>query len=231
MYGERWTIMGHIEKFNIKNFELLDEWSYFCPKEKVMPNTLKYQIKADNLLEKGMELLWSKGYNATSVNDIVAAAGIPKGSFYFYFESKEDFAIKAVEAYFQSQFVPARKVLTDKTISPKQRLLNFYEYRSNVLKNEMECKMGCLACNLGNEMAEHNENIRTAILEKETMVQAEIAKVVQEAQDLGEIDPATDAADLVAFIEDAGKGAMTTMKEMKSAYPIDNFMNMLGKIL
>lgn len=196
-----------------------------------MHKTLKHEIKADYLLGRGMDLLWSKGYNATSVNDIVVAANVPKGSFYFYFDSKEDFAIKAIDKYFQAQFAPAQEILLDKTVSPKQRLLNFHEFRCNVLKNEMECKMGCLACNLGNEMAEHNENIRKAILQRETLVQAQITAVVKEAQELGEIDSTLNAADIVAFFEDAGKGAMTTMKEMKSAYPIDNFMNMVRAIL
>ncbi|NAS14235.1 TetR/AcrR family transcriptional regulator [Poritiphilus flavus] len=197
----------------------------------MMQKTLKHEIKADFLLEKGMELLWSKGYNATSVNDIVMAAGVPKGSFYFYFDSKEDFAIRAIEMYFKAHFVPAKEYLMNKEVSPKQRLVDFYEYRTKVLKEELNCKMGCLACNLGSEMAEHNENIREAIWKNEEEVKSFITGVVEEAQEQGEIDPKLNAADVVAFFEDAGKGAMTTMKEMKSAYPIDNFMTMLRNFL
>ncbi len=196
-----------------------------------MPKTLKHEVKADALLEKGMALLWSKGYNATSVNDIVNAAGVPKGSFYFYFESKEDFVIKSIEMYFEAQFGPAREILGNKEVSAKERLLAFHNYRYEVLKNEMDFKMGCLACNIGNEMAEHNENIRNAILKKETIVQREITEVVMEAQEDGDVNPDLNAADLVAFFEDAGKGAMTTMKEMKSSYPIDNFVNMVRTML
>lgn len=195
-----------------------------------MPNTVKHDLKADSLLDQGMELLWSKGYNGTSVNDIVKAAGIPKGSFYFYFDSKEDFAVKAIDKYFTNQFKPAREILQNKSVSPKRRLLNFHEYRYNVLKNEMDCKMGCMACNLGNEMAEHSENIRTAILDKEQLVLSLITEVIQEAQDCDEIDNSMKAADIAAFIEDAGKGAMVSMKEMQSSYPIDNFMNMIRNI-
>lgn len=196
-----------------------------------MSKTLKHDLKADSLLEKGMELLWSKGYNATSVNDIVKVADIPKGSFYFYFDSKEDFAVKAIHKYFEFQFTPAKEILTNTSISPKQRLLDFHEYRGNVLKGEMGCKMGCLACNIGNEMAEHSERIRTTILEKEQYVLNIITEVIQEAQDYGEINSDMKASDIAAFIEDAGKGAMTTMKEMKSSYPIDNLMNMIRYIL
>ncbi len=196
-----------------------------------MSKTLKHDLKAHALLEKGMELLWSKGYNATSVNDIVKIAGIPKGSFYFYFDSKEDFVVKALDKYFSIMFTPANDILENKSISPKQRLLDFHEYRINVLKNEMDCKMGCMACNIGSEMAEHNEKIRTTILAKEEMILSKITNVIQEAQDLGEIENPMKASDIAAFIEDAGKGAMVSMKEMKSSYPIDNVYNMIKNIL
>ena len=87
---------------------------------------VKENLKSEVLLEKGMEILWSKGYNGTSVNDIVKAADVPKGSFYFYFDSKEDFVIKALRKYFALMFSPGRKILTDTTISPKKRLVKFY---------------------------------------------------------------------------------------------------------
>ncbi len=196
-----------------------------------MIKTLKHEIKVDYLLEKGMGILWCKGYNGTSVNDIVKAAGIPKGSFYFYFDSKEDFAVKAIEVYFGQQFTPAREILLNTNVSPKQRLLDFYGYRTKMLKEELNCKMGCLASNLGSEMAEHSERIRTIIVEKEKMIHAQITSVIQEAQDCGEIDSSSNPADIVAFFEDAGKGAMISMKEMQSSYPIDNFMNMIKVML
>ncbi|TSE05054.1 MULTISPECIES: TetR/AcrR family transcriptional regulator [Aquimarina] len=195
-----------------------------------MSKTLKHETKADHLLEKGMEIVWSKGYNGTSVNDIVKAAEVPKGSFYFYFDSKEDFVVKALDKYFSSQFTPALNILQDKSVSPKQRLTNFYEYRIEVLKKELECKLGCMGCNLSNEMAEHNDNIREAVLLKNNFVKGEITKVALEAQEQGEIEASMDVVSMVEFIEDAGKGAMTTMKEMQSASPIDNLLKMTKKV-
>ncbi|MEW7292395.1 TetR/AcrR family transcriptional regulator [Aquimarina sp. 2304DJ70-9] len=196
-----------------------------------MSKTLKHEIKADALIEKGMMLLWSKGYNATSVNDIVKEAGVPKGSFYFYFDSKEDFAVKSIEKYFDMQFPPALEILQNKSVSPRQRVIDFYEFHSKVLKEEFDCKMGCMGCNLANEMAEHNEAIRNAINTKTEMIKAHITQVIKEAQKLGEVDSNIEASDLVAFMEDAGKGAMITMKAMNSAYPIDNFTKMVRMIL
>jgi len=196
-----------------------------------MSKTLKHEVKADFLLDKGMALLWSKGYNATSVNDIVKAADVPKGSFYFYFKSKEDFVVKALEKYFTLMFEPAKEVLLNKSVSPKQRLLNFYEFRISMLKNELDCKMGCMGCNLANEMAEHNEAIRNVIASKSKMVKDYITEVVEEAQDYGEISKQASASDIATFIEDAGKGAMITMKEMNSSYPVDNVLNIIRTFL
>lgn len=195
-----------------------------------MPKTLKHDQKADFLLEKGIELLWSKGYNATSVNDIVKAAGIPKGSFYFYFSSKEDYVVKALEKYFREQLPPALEILNNTEFSPRQRLINFYTFRNEMVKNELECKMGCMACNIANEMAEHNEAIRNVILAKTDLMKEQIAKVFIEAQEVGEINSNLNPRDIVEFLEDAGKGALTTMKEMQSPYPIDNYLHMIENL-
>jgi TetR/AcrR family transcriptional repressor of nem operon len=63
------------------------------------------------------------------------------------------------------------------------------------------------------------------------MVKKYIADVIEEAQNDGDISKAIKSKDLAEFIEDAGKGAMTTMKEMKSSYPIDNLMNIIKSVL
>ena len=196
-----------------------------------MQKSSKQEIKADFLLEKGMELLWAKGYNATSVNDIVKAADVPKGSFYFYFDSKEDFAVKALDKYFTETVKPAFDILENKDLSARDRILAFYEFRVTLLKEEMNCRMGCMASNLGNEMAEHSELIRKKIAEKEYFLYNKIIDATQEAQVNDEISSEINATDLVTFMEDAGKGAMITMKERNSAYPIDNVMNMIRKVL
>ena len=196
-----------------------------------MQKSSKQEIKADFLLEKGIELLWANGYNATSVNDIVMAAGVPKGSFYFYFDSKEDFAVKAIDKYFSEVVKPTFDILDKRDLPAKERILAFYEYRVKMMKEEMNCRMGCMACNLGNEMAEHSEDIRRIIAEKEQYLYNKLIDCIQEAQSDGDIRGNINATDLATFMEDAGKGAMITMKERNSADPIENVMNMIRKVL
>jgi len=192
---------------------------------------VKENLKSELLLEKGMEILWSKGYNGTSVNDIVKAADVPKGSFYFYFDSKEDFVIKALRKYFAIMFNPGRDILLDTSISPKKRLIKFYDFRLDTLKGQLNCERGCMACNLGNEISEHNENIRKVVLDIHNTVVNQIVKVGMEAQEIGELDASINVKSLIEFIEDAGKGAMISMKEMKNSYPIDNVIKMIKEVL
>jgi TetR/AcrR family transcriptional repressor of nem operon len=193
----------------------------------MMSKTLKHEAKANFLLDKGIEVLWCNGYNGTSVKDIVSAADVPKGSFYFYFDSKEDFVTKALVRYFNTMFAPMESVLSNKGVSPKQRLTNFYTLRNDRMINEMKCKLGCLANNIGNEMSEHSEKIRTTILLMESKIKDSIGAVFMEAQEKNEIDPTIDPELMVSFIEDAGKGAMISMKENQNSEPLDNFLNIV----
>ncbi len=196
-----------------------------------MSKTKKHDEKSNYLLDKGMELLWAKGYNATSVNDIVKHADIPKGSFYFYFDSKEDFAVQVMDKYYKTFFTPSLDILYNSSDSPKQRLLNLYEYRIKMLKENLNCKMGCLACNLSNEMSEHSEAIRIKAAEISKLIEIKLVEVVKEAQEKGEIKESIDAEKMVSFFENAGKGIMISMKEVQNSKPIDNYYYMILQFL
>ena len=69
----------------------------------------------------------------------------------------------------------------------------------------------------------------THYFRKGSYVKEQIIKVALEAQENGDIDAGTNVRDLVEFLEDAGKGVMISMKEMKDPYPIDNFLRMVKK--
>jgi len=56
--------------------------------------------KKAELVEAGLDLLHRRGFSATSVADIAEAAGVPKGSFYNHFKSKDDFGSAVLDLYF-----------------------------------------------------------------------------------------------------------------------------------
>ena len=75
----------------------------------------------ENVLEMGLEIIRQKGYNKTGVQEIINVCGIPKGSFYNFFKSKEDFGIKALNYYTEKQYKIVKKYLTNKKIKPINR--------------------------------------------------------------------------------------------------------------
>lgn len=169
-------------------------------------------------------VLWEKGYNGTSVKDIVDAAGVPKGSFYNYFESKEDFAVKALDKYFDEFLAEGFSILDDVSKSHRERLITLYEKRVDMMLSHPDFENGCIACTLGNEMSNHSEAIRKTITAKESYAKSRIIDAVRKAQQAGEIKNTLDAEILINFIEDAWKGAIVTRKEFQNDQSMRNML-------
>ncbi|MEM9544615.1 MAG: TetR/AcrR family transcriptional regulator [Bacteroidota bacterium] len=191
----------------------------------------KHEEKKNSIIVHGMDLMWDKGYNATSVNDIVKAAGIPKGSFYFYFDSKEDFAIKALREYFAEVYGPFSQKLIQGDASPIERIKEFYYGRIEKLIQEMSDNRGCFACNLSSEVADHIDGIQAEVAKIHNRILSELVQVGKQAQDAGELDEELDVEKMFAFLEDAGKGAMVSMKALGNHTPIHNYKYMVDRLL
>ena len=178
-----------------------------------------------------MELMWDLGYNGTSVNDIVKAAGVPKGSFYFYFESKEDFAIQSLREYFKEMYGGFSNQLLNGEGTPLERIKLFYKSRTEELIKQIDDNRGCFACNLSSEVAEHIVGIQAEVAKIHNRVLLDLVTVGKQAQDAGELDSNIDVEKMFAFIEDAGKGAMVSIKALGNHSPLESFHYMLDRML
>jgi len=168
------------------------------------------------ILQKGMDLMWLKGYNGTSVKDIVDEAGIPKGSFYNYFDSKEEFVIEALNKFVNWGRSLAEPILTDTSLSPLNRLKKLFDYKIEMLVNDMQLKKGCFASNIAMELADVNDKLGKIVYDAfEEMKRMQVV-CIQEAIDTGEISKDTNAKDMTDFIENVFRGAMIEMKASKS---------------
>ena len=119
---------------------------------------MKRKHNREDIISRGQEVLRERGYNNTGVDQILKATDLPKGSFYNFFNSKEDFAREVLNIYVSNQyeFISAR--LKDKSQPPLSRLSNFY--KSMIEFNEGEnCAKGCLLANMTQELAGISENI------------------------------------------------------------------------
>ena len=190
----------------------------------------KLQTKKEHILRSGLEVMRSQGYNGTSVKDIVDAAGVPKGSFYNYFKSKESFAVEALEAVSCEDYLSIQQQLAVNEQSPLQRLQEYFEQTASYAC-DCEFKVGCFFGNMGQEMADSNEAIRQKvkqILKRNTQL---FADVLDEAKGTGEIDQTAQTDLMAEFIMNAWEGTLMRMKASKSRDPLDAFLKMLPKIV
>jgi TetR/AcrR family transcriptional repressor of nem operon len=78
------------------------------------------------ILDVGQRIMAAKGYSAVGLNEILAAAGVPKGSFYHYFGSKDAFGEALLEDYFEGYLADIDRVLAEPGLTMGERLMNYW---------------------------------------------------------------------------------------------------------
>lgn len=185
----------------------------------------------NRLLTKGLELLYDHGYEETGVQRITASCGVPKGSFYYYFESKEAFALEVLGRYrsFMRGQLEQHLVLGEGT--PLTRLRRLFEIWTD-LSEAGDFRRGCLAGTLCQEMAAKNPIFRQAVSDVFAIIQGYFETCLQAAQQAGEIPPSEDIGALAAFMLNSWQGALLRMKATKSRAPLEHFqVQLFDKVL
>jgi TetR/AcrR family transcriptional repressor of nem operon len=188
------------------------------------------QDTKQTLLETGTKLIFRQGYNHTGLNEILESAGVPKGSFYYYFSSKEDFGLQALDDFIERTRALFAAVLEDDTVDPLTRIHRYFDRYADYLES-MQCSQGCLLGNLGQELADQNEAFRLKIEEGMNGVADMLASCLRGAQAAGQINAALDPEELAAFIYNSWQGAMLRMKVSKSMEPVYSFKKMLFEVI
>jgi TetR/AcrR family transcriptional regulator, transcriptional repressor for nem operon len=176
-----------------------------------------------DLIEAGTALILEKGYNHCGLDQILKAAGVHKGSFYYFFKNKEDFGLQVVDAYAEDRLANLDRALRDTGHRPLDRLRRFFEGSAR-RHRELGYRKGCLFGNLGQEMADQSEPLRVRLGEVLTQYRVRIAACLKEAQDSGELRTDLDADRLAGFCLDSWEGALLRMKVAKGYEPLEDFL-------
>ena len=176
-----------------------------------------------HLLEKGLEIFSKKGFNYTGIQEILETANVPKGSFYHYFKSKEDFGLQVIEYYMDGALTHMRAYLRDMEGSPLTRIRRFFEDGCSLA--EPEHARGCLVGNMSQEMGGVNAAFEKKLDEKWRIMTREIAACIQAAHDSDEIHLEQDAEETAEFLLSSWQGALMRMKVARSDKPLRIFMD------
>lgn len=187
----------------------------------------------EKILQAGAEIIHLKGFHHTGLQEILKAAGVPKGSFYNYFTSKEDFGLQLIDYFIDLFSVLSRPIVEDPAISPLEKINRILEWFMEFFKSK-DFAFGCPIGNLAQEMGDLSQPFRDKLgyaLEK--MVELYSA-ILEEAQIQGEISSRLGIKEAAYFLVSSWHGALIHMKALKSLDPLQNhkrfiFDHVLGR--
>jgi len=184
----------------------------------------------EDILRIGSMVMHEQGYHNTGVNDILSATGIPKGSFYNFFENKEDFGVKVLEYYGRQMLSYIRQYTQDKSLTPLERLRQFYLFTIEVNQSEAFRK-GCLINNLSVELGGLSDQLAKTSNEQFNRLVHELAQCIAEGQQLGEINNSYEAEELAQFVHSTFFGSLARAKMTRNERPMTLNLKMIFEFL
>ena len=175
----------------------------------------------DRIIETGAEIIHRKGFNHTGIQEILNAAEVPKGSFYNYFKSKQDFGLQLID-YFSDQFSRiASEHMEDASVSPLNRLYGCLTAFMEFFESQ-DYAGGCPIGNLAQEMGDLSPVFRKRLKEAvDTMIET-YCRVLELAQKDRKVSKSLDIKETASFIVASWHGAIIQMKLAKSLEPLKN---------
>lgn len=173
----------------------------------------------NRILEHAGRLIRMNGFNNTGIQEILESAGVPKGSFYFYFRSKDDLGLALIDYYAEYLASLCASSLGVADSSPLERLRGFFE-GMRMLFEQDEWKGGCPIGNLTQEMGSLSDAFRARLQAVFTIMQTSIRDCLEEARSRGELNPALDVDEMAEFILNGWEGAVLRMKAEGGSGPL-----------
>ena len=174
------------------------------------------------LVHVGTEVLTEKGYSAVG-STRYCSTGISRCSFYYYFKTKEGFGAELIDRYRLSITQKLERCLSDTSLSPLGSLRAFVgEVRDEMARTD--CRSGCLAGKLAQEVNTLPENFREQLSAVFAEWQDVFARGLKRAQETGEISPELDCASTAAFFWYGWEGALQRANLELNIKPVDIFI-------
>lgn len=179
----------------------------------------KKMIKRESLLTQGVQLLMQQGYHGTGLKEILDAVQIPKGSFYNYFPSKENFAAEVIQHYIQPFLDQLQGHLDTTGIDALTALHNYYSELIQELENA-NFKGGCLLGNLMGEIGDTSDLCQQSLQIAVQKYQNLLATALKTAQTEGTVRTDKSAEDMADLLLNTWQGALLRMKIEHSSEPL-----------
>ena len=170
-------------------------------------------------IETGAKIMHHKGYHYTGIQEVLDAAGVPKGSFYFYFKNKEDFGLQVIDFFDGMYFGVLSPIIEEENISPLKKIEKIFDYYIDLFK-ELDFQCGCPIGNLSQEMGDLNPAFSSKLTESVEKMTKIYQDILDKAKLGNEIPKNIDTGEISEFMVTSWHGALIKMKINKNINPL-----------
>lgn len=198
-----------------------DDWSVSCLT--VRMDRSAPQDTSDvrqSILENGQRIMAGKGFSAVGLNEVLAAAQVPKGSFYHYFSSKEAFGEAMLERYFEGYLAELDAALCLPGSTMAQRLMAYWQHWQET-QSFSDCQGKCLAVKLGAEVADLSEAMRLALKRGTTGITTRLRAAIEAGVAEGSLSVDGNPGSAAQSLYQLWLGASVMAKIARNTHPFE----------
>jgi TetR/AcrR family transcriptional repressor of nem operon len=169
------------------------------------------EFDVDTVLNAAMQAFWAKGYEATSLADLMAATGLHKGSLYQAFGDKHALFIQSLKRYLE-EIRRQKNALLAQAATPLDGLHAVTHALIDMADGDSDCPKGCLAMNTMSELAPHDAEAKQVVAEHLQQMRSSFITTVAEGQAAGQIGKNRTPEEITTMMMTFMAGLLTTMK-------------------
>jgi len=155
------------------------------------------------LKQAALDLMWEESYGSVTIDDICKRADVKKGSFYYFFKSKADLAVAALEKLWTDEWQPNLDKAFSPSIDPMTRFTGYFEA---IYQSQLETKakygkvLGCAVCSVGSEVSTNEVDVAAAVRGLMSRKLKYYESAIRDAVAQGVIEPCDPAQEALALL-------------------------------
>ena len=182
------------------------------------------------ILETGQRIMAKMGFSAVGLNEILAGAGVPKGSFYHYFGSKDAFGEAMLTAYFEDYLADLDEILRRPGLTMAQRLIAYLQHWQET-QSFFDCQGKCLAVKLSAEVADLSEAMRAALKRGTSEIIHRLKHAIESGVAEGSLSIDGEPGSVAQSLYQLWLGASVMVKIVRNTQPFESAMMTTRQIL
>ena len=183
-----------------------------------------------SILNAGQRTIAHKGWSAVGLTEILTAAGVPKGSFYYYFNSKEAFGEAMLARYFNEYLADMDAMFARPDVPAAERLMDYWRtWRATHSLDD--CEGRCLAVKLGAEIADLSEPLRVALEHGTTAITGRLETILEAGLGDGSMSLKSSVPVTAQTLYNLWLGSSVMAKIQRTPAPMDNALTLSSQIL